>query len=229
MPTKATRIEPFDTPQPVPLDRLLDEQVTALIVAGIVNPMGPTLTAVVALGSLGADKRLPVIHMILNPFSQEAWEVGELALGKSWTISEVIPAVFSLPFGSCPTLLLSSGHLNATDRLRLHAEFLRGFPGANRVLTGVRRYLGKPFERVSSEMNGPASGGSEPLNDTEASELAELLSSEQHWKQEVVAFFYAWDGAIDFQRTRGMPALAATAMSSDTFKRLFLHISRTCA
>lgn len=38
MPTKATRIELFDTPQSVPLDRLLDEQVTALIAAGIVNP-----------------------------------------------------------------------------------------------------------------------------------------------------------------------------------------------
>jgi hypothetical protein len=239
----ATRIRLYSQPRPFPLDRVLAEPATALLVAGIVNPFGPTLTAVVVSGEPRPGKKLPVIQLMLNPFTQEVEAAGELALGDRWRPSAVIRAVFGLLFGSCPTLLMPSAHLEDKRSLSLHAEFLREFTDARWVLQGVREHLGNPWDRVSQEVSAasdglvkvaagvggrPRSADTEPLFEAEATELARLLLSERHTKREIEAFLYAWGGSIKFQRDQGVPTLADAAMSLEAFQKVFRHIIRSC-
>jgi hypothetical protein len=236
MPTQDTQIGLFRKPRSTPLDRVLAEPATALLVVGIVNPMGPTLTAVIVPGKLKAGNKLSVIQLMLNPFSQEAATVGQLVLGSKWRPSAIIRPLFGLPFGSCPTLLLPSIHLDANHSLSLHAEFLQGFEDARDVLQRVSQYLGNPWDRVSQEMNSAfagvekSAGGARfaPLNGDEATELAGLLLSEQHAKPELQSFLYAWGGSIKFRREQGLPAMADAAMSLETFQDIFLRITHGC-
>jgi hypothetical protein len=213
---------------------VLAEPATALLVAGIVNPFGPTLAAVIVVGKLKPGAKLPVARLVLNPFNQEVDAVGNLAVGKKMLLSAVMPPLFSLPFGSCPSVLLPSIHLEDDHSVALHAEFLRGFNEARDVLQQVRRYLGNPWDRVSAEVRRGAeqfaelgagvSGGvdPEPLDEAEARELARLLLSEQHMKPELQAFFYAWSGSIDHMA----PGLAT--MSFATFASVFEHVTSSC-
>jgi hypothetical protein len=114
MATQDTQIRLYREPRSILFDRVLAEPATALLTFGIVNPMGPTLTTVLALGSLKGGHKLPVIRVMLNPFSQEAEALGELALGGKWKPAAVIRPLLGLPFGSCPTVLLPSVHLNTS-------------------------------------------------------------------------------------------------------------------
>jgi hypothetical protein len=240
MMSQDTQIRLYEKHRPIPLGGVLAEPISALLVAGIVNPMGPTLTAVIVSGKLTPGSRLRVVQLLLNPFCQEAVTVGKLTLGNKWRPSTVIRPLFGLSFGSCPTLLLPSIHVNADRSVSLHAEFLRGFEDARDVLQRVRQYLGNPWDRVSQEMNAAFAEGAksatgvrgqghpESLNEDEASELASLLLSEQHTKPELQAFLAAWDGSIQFQRQQGLPATADAAMSLETFQGILMRVAQHC-
>lgn len=236
MAAQNSRIVWHEEPKPISLDRVLGQPVTSLLVAGIVNPFGPTLTAVAALGIPGPGAQLAVVRLLLNPFSQQVEAVGELAIRKDWSPLAVISSVFHLFLASaCPTLLLPSVHLDASDSIPLHAEFLRGFSDARAVLERVTQYLGNPWDRVSMEMRTATDqlgeqtaglGGAadpEPLGDEEASEFAGLLLSRQHFKPELQAFSYAWNGSIQHIA----PGLAS--MSVESFTDVLGHLVDSCA
>jgi len=224
----------YDEPRPMPPDRVMAEQAHALLVYGIVNPFGPTLTSVMGVGELKPGETLPVVELMLNPFSQEVQAVGELAAGQEWQPPDVIRSLFSLSSGNCPSLLLPTAYLEADDAASVHADFLRGFSDARCVLSRVKRYLGNPWDRISEEMEGATNAlaalaeggtreaGGQPLNDDEAKELAGLLLSEEHTKAELQAFFAAWSGSIE-QLGAGLPA-----MSLENFVGVFGHLASTC-
>lgn len=240
MAMQETQIRLYGDRRPIALERVLAQPVTALLVYGITNPFGPTLTAVVVLGELEPGGRLPVVELMLNPFSQEVVMIGELALGDEWRPSAVIRGLFGPPAGGCPTLLLPSVHLEDDRAVPVYAEFLRRFQNGCDVLEHVRRHLGNPWDRVSAEMDegyaslveSPAGSAAqdrnEALNEDQARELAGLLLSERHTRPEVEAFLYAWDGAVKFLREQGATAIADAAMSLETFQRIFSHITESC-
>jgi hypothetical protein len=187
-------MQPYDEPRAISADRLLSAPVTALLVAGIVNPYGPTLTAVVAAaGESKTGTKLPVVQMMLNLLAKSCWPSGN-ALGEKWQPSEDIRRLFDLTsLRSCPSLLLPSVLSDEDRSVRLHAEFLRAFPDSRGVLKLVRQYFGNPWDRVLAEMRADDSIGGEtvPLGEDEATELATLMLSEKHMASEIQAFFYA--------------------------------------
>jgi hypothetical protein len=66
-----TRIRVYQKPRSRSPDRVLRKPLTALLVGGVVNPFGPTLTAVVAAGQCAVGASLPVICLTLNePFAR---------------------------------------------------------------------------------------------------------------------------------------------------------------
>lgn len=218
--------------EPVPASRVIAEPFTSLLMAGIVNPFGPTVNAVGALGVVRPGATLPVVALMLNPFSQQIEKVGSLVVGHEWNPAVVIPALFGLPFGCCPSLLLPNEQLDPEASVSLHARFLRGFADSREVLSRVRDYYGNPWDRVSSEMKSAATAlagdedgdteGGEPLSEAESLEMAALLLSDRHASPEVQALFYAWKGSIDHI---GGPAMAT--MPFDVFTEVIEHLCGT--
>jgi hypothetical protein len=237
---RETTIRLFEHPSLTSPESMAGQPLTSLLVAGIVNPFGPTLSAVVVAGALRTGATLPVVKLMLNPFNQAVHAVGELAVRGSWRPEAVMGQLFGLPFGGCPTLLLPSVHLDEDRSLSVHAEFLRGFEGGREVLRAVRQYLGNPWDRVSQEIHDGAeafvksrtSAGHQAhdkqLNEDEARELAGLLLSEEHTRLELQAFLYAWEGSLKLQREQGLPALADMGMSLRTFQGIFTRIAESC-
>lgn len=209
-------IQIFDAPRSLPVSRVTEIPATALLVAGIVNPYGPTLTAVVALGEPATGATLPVARVVLNPFSQEAQTVGELEMRSGRRAWQALRPLFLLEFGSCPSLLLPSTAMAREDSEALHAEFLRGFGGARDLLRRVKKYYANPWERVSQEMRDlTASRGNDqqapPLSERESGELASLLLADEHIGPELQAFCAAWRGSI---KNAPHPGSSRSAMRS---------------
>jgi hypothetical protein len=218
----------------IDLHSILSEPVTSLMVTGIVNPFGPTLEAIGLLGEVEPGVTLRLIRVMLNPFSQEALELGSVSLGQELDPASLLERFTDLTTGSCPTLLLPNAQLDASEARRVYGSILARFPDSAAVLDRVRRYYGNPWDRVSEEMrmstellkarlagHGADSRRPEPLGDGEALELADLLLSPQHIRPEFEAFNYAWNGAIS-------QAPALPAMSLPGYLIYFFRVTETC-
>jgi hypothetical protein len=218
----------------IDLQSILSQPVTTLMVTGIVNPFGPTLEAIGLLGQVEPRRTPPLVRIILNPFSQEAFELGSIALGETFNTGFLVERLAAFTTGSCPTLLLPSAHLDASAARRAYAPILAQFQDSRGVLDRLRRYYRNPWDRVSEEMRLSTQllkaklGGQEaeshrpePLGDAEALELADLLLSPQHIRPELEAFHYAWNGAIS-------QAPALPAMSLQQYLMFFFHVTDTC-
>jgi hypothetical protein len=202
-PDRSQPVELFPETHPFPPDALMSQPVSALIVAGIVNPFGPTLTSVVASAPVQERFDRPLVWVMLNPFQQQLAQVGWLASDLDSDLILAISSLFGLPFGGCPTLLLPNARLTTEEAIFVHAQFLAQFADAKRVLERVRAYPGNPWDRVQSELddarvpNHPVSSDRmEPLTEPEALELATLALDDRHAGPELQAFFQAWQGAI---------------------------------
>jgi hypothetical protein len=218
----------------IDLHSILSQPVTTLMVTGIVNPFGPTLEAIGLLGQVEPRRTLPLIRVMLNPFSQEALELGSVALGQRFNPGLLLERLAEFTTGSCPTLLLPSARLDASAARCVYGSILARFQDCAAVLDRVRQYYGNPWDRVSEEMRLSTQlskarlGGQEgeprrpePLGDGEALELADLLLSPQHIRPELEAFNYAWNGAIS-------QAPALPAMSLQQYLMFFFHVTETC-
>jgi hypothetical protein len=188
---------------PLSLEDIVGQSLTSLLVVGVVNPFGPTLTVVAVVGQFEAGRMLPVVYLMLNPFAQECTQVGETVISDTWQPLRDLQPLLDLPFGSCPSLVLASSYLEEEDSIALYAEFLRHFSNARRVFERVRKYPGDPWKRVQAEVQGAFGNlkkaipglsvecDEEPLSDDEAVEFASLLLSDQHLLPELQAFFFA--------------------------------------
>ena len=61
-----------------------------LIIAGIVNPFGPTLSFV---ATLGMSESRPIIYAMLNPFQCNVLHIGTYHDGEYWVPEEAFGAV----------------------------------------------------------------------------------------------------------------------------------------
>jgi hypothetical protein len=208
---------------------------------GITNPFGPTLSIVGADGTFENEGTLlPIIDLMLNPFSQECQIVGEVKAGATWNAMEDLPQFFSLLEGSgCPNLLLPLANLQQEAVIDLYAHLLMQFPDAGEMWAMIRKHPGNPVQRVQEEINGlansiktPRSTGDAVVNLErkvveqsgknlelgEARELAATQLKPKNVKAELNAFFFAWNGSIEFQR-RSAPG--QTDLSFEDFLKFF--------
>ena len=226
------RAIPVDTESPSSdLSALLAQPITTLAATGIVNPHGPTLTAVSVLGD-GRTGEGALVSVMLNPFSQEIAHIGPVSLPVQWESNRLLSG-FSSSFGSCPTLILPSSHLSTETAVLACAELLQSFPNGGNVLERVKRHFANPWDRVAEEVGamaallkayqetGSTSVADSPLDADEARELANLLLSVEHTVPELEAFNYAWNGAIAH-------APALPAMNFAQFLFYFIRITESC-
>jgi hypothetical protein len=206
---------------------------TTLIATGIVNPVGPTLNVVAADAYFPiAEGHIPILHLMLNPFSQTCRVVGTVEPGDEWLPVDDLEPFFSLEFGDCPTLLLPSIFNSSEGNELVYARLLREFDNGLGVLSRVERYPGDPWSRVQNDIDTTL--GTEDrivfnrfgeLDHDKAVRLARIQLQPANIKAELQAFCFAWDGAIKFQNGG---VLAKLAMSYESFAELFAQFSVTC-
>lgn len=220
-------------PREVELESVGKSGFTTFFAVGIVNPMGPTLNALAADGIGAVNERLALLHLMLNPFSQTCYEVGFLTLGETWSPVRDLRPFFSLPLGSCPTLLMPSALYSDECAKDLFSELLQSFEDGNEAWDKLRHFPGDPWKRVEKEMAGlpdliasslkKMQTGEQPrrLRATEALEFAQLQLQPKNLGEEFKAFVFAWEGSINFT------GLGSMAMSKDRFVETFGRLAMT--
>ena len=229
--------EAFQDPVDVDLMGLKKNGVTTLFGGGIINPFGPTLNAVVLNGKMKAGTTIPVIQMMLNPFSQSAAKVGTARIGDTWSPDLDLAHFFNLQLGSCPTLLLPGAYFESDAATEFYAHFLATFSDGHRVLEHVRSFPGDPWNRVQQDIGrldsklennhkGTSSDNdNKPLTPSESLELSRNLLEPTNLKAELQAFLFAWNGSIEFQSGG---AMANMAMPVDAFIEWFSLLALSC-
>ncbi len=188
----------------------------------IVNPFGPTLTFVASVGKSTLNATLPLVKVMLNPFSQTVEQVGRFTVGDTWIPQQDFEPLIALDYGSCPTLVLVSNQIQEESRRQVvHQIFERFEDDVVRVATSVKRHLGDPWSRVSEAMAGGGDGDEADDPESAAAYLADVVTSEVHVKPELQALFYAWAGSIEKTGISGH--IKDTALSSEEFKRFFFE------
>lgn len=192
-----------------------------LFAVGIVNPNGPTLTFVAAVGESKVGADLPLVKVMLNPFMQKVDQIGRMRVGDVWTPLVDFEPLLDLDFGDCPTLVLLNQGVPEGSQIELTAKLLASFgPGVMDNFHRVQKYFGDPWTRVSSAMGGEEFNTDEDTIEECASNLAELVSDPHHVYPELQAFFYAWEGSIE--KTGISDALKGSAYQAEAFKAFFL-------
>lgn len=197
--TRACRIEMLAEPMEATLEDIESGPLDVFFTLGIVNPFGPTLSFVGALGKSTAGAVLPLVNVMLNPFSQRVEQVGWFTVGDQWTPEADFEPLINLGFGACPTLLLLNASVPEQAREPLAAQILATFnEDVVDTLAGIRGHFGDPWTRVSQSM-GAGSADLEDEVDSEqaAGQLAELVLKPEHIWPEIRAFMYAWRGSIE--------------------------------
>lgn len=223
-----------------PLDGLDRHALKTLLLGGIVNPMGPTLNVVAAVGRFEPNQTLPLVHLILNPFSQELKQIGKAVIGERWSPVRDFEPLTRLAFGACPTLVMASDLLDEDESVTITARWLANFDDAGATMESVNAHIGDPWTRVSEEMdraNAALFRGQRDnwnaqtarcLNEGEALTFARTVLSQKHCGSEIQAFLYAWKGAIDFQREQGGGRLAQRALSPEVFQNWLMACVESC-
>jgi hypothetical protein len=181
--TAQSTVEFLSTPRARDLNKIVELPFVTLLGAGIQNPLGPTLTALIVEGffPFQPGSAAPFLHIMLNPFSQETNEVAIGRVGENWGPFEELPRFFSLEFGCCPTLLFPSAFLEHDVNVGIYARFLRSFS------------------------DGPSTDG-------KARNLAAQLLEPERVREELSKLIFFWEGSIRNLKAQGAHEMAKTAM-----------------
>ncbi len=185
-----------------PIESSLVEMVGAdldiLYALVIVNPFRPTLTFVATVGNSKTQSMLPLMKVMLNPFSQSVEQVGSFTVGDTWVPQRDLEPLIALDYGSCPTLVLVSKKIQEDSRHQVVKKIFTRFAGdVARIATSVQKHLGDPWSRVSESIAGFAGSNGFDDADSAAAYLTDVVTSELHVKPELQAFVSAWRGSIE--------------------------------
>lgn len=231
-------VHAISEPRPYPIAYLRGNPLYPILISGIVNPYGPTLTVVAAVRDR-TSAPLALVYAYLNPFRSELFIPGYFIEGQ---LSAPLPdqllqalQPFQIFSGGAPTLCIPAGYLDAFDVRYLYSRLFSNFGALHRVLDRLRRFPLNPGDRVSEEMQeaaanftgqriGQTIGADEPLSDDDMNALLDIVLDAEHNRKELSAFGYAWQGAIDQQRRSNNVELADNAFQYDDFLPAFTHI-----
>lgn len=176
------------------VDDIESAHLEAFVITGIVNPMGPTLTFLAAVGR--AAER-PLVYAMLNPFRCEVKQIGTFIDGETWFPDEAFATLFQYLSGSCPTLVLMSKSLDAETRSCLTENLFAHFDDAEGTIENVRDFFGDPMNRVSHSMGVDVPAREALPPEIQQAEWNEVVSDTRHIWPELRAFMVAWDGSIN--------------------------------
>ena len=216
----ACQISLFDEPTLLSLDDLDGSALDVFFATGIVNPFGPTLSVVAAAGEPAEGRELPVVEIMLNPFTQQVLQIGKMLVGSEWTPADDLKPLIQRDYGGCPTMVLISNQVTDSVRFELATQILETHGDRVRGLTeAVKKHFGDPWTRVSEEMRGAEYDTDDRSIPEVARELASLVLSSEHFTPEFKAFAAAWHGSIE--NTGISEQMKLSAMGSERFRGFF--------
>ena len=139
----------LETPVEFSVEDIEGAHLDALVLTGIVNPVGPTLTF---LATVGRAPERPLVYAMLNPFRCEVKQIGTFTDGENWFPDQAFADLFQYLSGSCPTLVLLSKSLDSETRSRVTENLFSHFDDAEGIIENVRDFFGDPMTRVSHSM-----------------------------------------------------------------------------
>jgi hypothetical protein len=200
------------------------------------------LNVVAVVGDFAPNRKLPLVRVMLNPFSQEAEQIGDAVFAGRWSPVQDFEPLLRLAAGACPTLVLPSSLLDEDDALTITARWLATFDDARKTMDSVGAHFGDPWTRVGEEVEQATAElvatlkpegdlklpSLRPLSSEEARAFARSVLSHKHFEPEIQAFFYAWKGSINFQLENGGGRLAHGAMSPESFRTWLIASVQSC-
>ena len=218
---KASELEIYAAPIESTLDDVVGEDINIFFATVIVNPFGPTVTVVGAVGVHRIGNTVPVAMITLNPFSQSVQQIGRFRYGETWNPPQIIERILPFLAGSCPSLVLVNSEYGPENRKqRLERIFASFRSDVVTVAARVQRHRGDPWARVSEEMAGDEPKGAFMEVEEAASYLAGQCQSVEHVKPEFQALLYAWHGAIE--ETGLTEAFKETAWPVEQFRAFLI-------
>ena len=215
-------IEMYTKPLETSLSDLDGADLDVFFAHMIVNPFGPTMTFVAAAGKPQVGQALPLLKVMLNPFSQYVHQIGRFWVGEEWSPVRDFDPLLELDYGSCPTLILISNQIEEDIRKELASKLFASFDeDVARVCRSVEKHFGDPWTRVSEAMSGGNDDYEEISPEDAGVQMSEAVFNEEHVKPELSAFFYAWNGSIE--QSGIADQLKKIAMSSAAFKDFFFE------
>ena len=216
------KITLFDTPRPLVLEDLEGSALDVFFATGIVNPFGPTLTVVAAAGTPSEGIELPIVHIMLNPFTQSVVQIGKLFIGSEWNPVDLLSPIIEQNYGSCPTIVLISNQVSEKVRLALAAQIFDTYGDeVNQVFQSINKHFGDPWTRVSEAMQDTTYEPDDRSIAALSRDLAALVLSPEHFKPEFQAFAAAWHGSIESIGISDQ--MKFSAMSSEKFMGFFIE------
>jgi hypothetical protein len=222
--------------QPVADDFYTKVDLEPLLMWGIFNPIGPTVSTL-ALASLEGMKTKLLYFRMLNPFSHENLIVGGLSPDLPMDrLIEFIHQLFKIN---------SDGNYQINDSLptfimpmkpewRHHSYMIFGHVVLNgredltRLCDVYEDYMGKPWERTKVQMSGQVSTlGTEDIDEVDNDAFirwSQIMMNEAHWGPEFLNLQKAWEGAIGFQESMGTLQIHEDLMRFDDFNAYLKHI-----
>ena len=146
----ACQITLYQTPMPLALDDLDGSLLDVFFATGILNPFGPTLSVVGAVGQPRVGREIPVVEIMLNPCTQEVTQIGKMMVGEQWSPLHDLAPLIEREYGGCPTIVLVSKQVPESVRLTLVTQILESYgERVKDVSEAVRKHFGDPWTRVT--------------------------------------------------------------------------------
>lgn len=223
----------FDQASPLKVEILENNPFWSLLAYGFVNPYGPTLKGL-AIVSDEKSELAPIVYYSLNPFQQKILALAHFSTSDD--LDELVRGAidkFDLRPSETPTIVIPSQQFTNADMAEIFELVLEKVTDLHRTDEQCRKYLGNPWDRVSAEMKSAISAAQiveegrstspyHTLQDIQ--NYLALVTSKQHFLEELKAFAYAWSGSINFQESNEVRELDNTVFPYERFIVLFQKI-----
>jgi hypothetical protein len=228
-----TYVRRLSEPRQYPVSYGWENEVVPILVSGVVNPAGPTLSVIACVRDK-TSAPLALVYACFNPFLSELFIPGYFMKGDAGVpvSDQIVSTLASLGVFAhgLPTLCVTGGCVDALEIRSIFRRLMAQAPNAGPELERLRRFPLNPWDRISAGMRESAaeaaeesaSVGANPerVPDADMDELLDIVLDVEHNKREVAALFYAWKGAIEQRRRFGNHKEADGAFQQEEFMKL---------
>lgn len=231
-------LQSISEPRPYPITYLRNSVLYPILICGIVNPNGPTLSLVTVIKDK-TSAPLALAYAYLNPFCSELFVLGYFREGlrdapvRDQILDDLRPLqIFAK---GTPSLCIPGGIFEASDVRYLYSHLFQTDKYLHDLLDGLKRFPLNPWDRVTEEVQtaraqfssdqvSPLDNSKRIFSESDMNTLLDIVLDVEHNEHEIPAFACAWRGSIDQQRECGNEKNADNALQYDEFVSIFTHI-----